>query len=71
VANDTEETIVVRIASPIRDSRRRATPRRGNYLRPDDSLWDIVGMDKTTDRPRDVAENKHTYLSKAYLHNRD
>lgn len=56
--------------APVQSTKRRRSPQKPNYLTPEDALWHIVGMDKSTEGPNDVSTNKRKYLAKAYLHER-
>lgn len=59
------------ITTPALLNKRRQSARKPKYLTPRDAIWNIVGMDKSKGGPTDVSSNKHYYLSKAYLHERD
>ena len=66
---DQRDEVIAKNAPPQSIKRRRAA-RKPEYLTPRDTMWDIVGMDKSTDGPTDVSTNKHKYLAEAYLHER-
>lgn len=60
----------VGVLIPPRQARRRAARRaapRGSYLRPEDTLWNLVGIGASEDGSADVSENKHRFLAEAYL----
>jgi hypothetical protein len=66
ILRDADEEIAT--ITPANLLKRGSSPRRSRSLRPDDSLWNIVGMDQSPDSPTDVSSNKHKYLAEAYLH---
>ncbi len=57
------ELLELRVAKSAKKSRRKGQP-----IREDDPLWDIVGM-AHSDGPGDVADNVDKYLAEAYLPN--
>ncbi len=57
------ELLELRVAKPAKRTRRKGQP-----IREDDPLWDIVGM-AHSDGPGDVADNVDKYLAEAILSN--
>lgn len=70
VAGQDQKAEGIANVAPVRSIKQRRAARKPRYLTPEDTLWDIVGMDKSTDGPTDVSTNKNKYLAEAYLHER-
>lgn len=58
----------IAILAPVKPARR--TGRKSGIVTRGDTLWNIVGM-ASSDRPGDVARNKHQYLAEAYATKRE
>jgi len=58
---DNEDIAIVRPANPVRAKRFRR-----KRVKPDDPIWNIVGMFRTEDGITDVSQDKDKYLADAY-----